>query len=105
MLMHGQTEVASTLEGDSVNISCSSTGGPLPSITWTLNNQSTNFSQTDIITEAMDTMIPRNVMSTLHIVNAQYPTHDGVYTCTGRNSMEVSTINSSINITVVVQGE
>ena len=47
---------------------------------------------------------PGNVMSTLHIVDAQYPTHDGVYTCTGNNSMDASDNTSSVNITVQVQG-
>ncbi len=41
------------------------------------------------------------VISTLHIVNAQYPTNDGVYTCIGSNSQ----VNSTTNIIVQVTGK
>ena len=44
-------------------------------------------------------------MSTLHIVNAQYPTHDGVYTCTGTNTISGSARTDSTTITVQVQGK
>ena len=97
-----------------MDVSCKSTGGPVPTITWTFNNQPTTFSQTDDITQATTqisrenpnnpTITPGNVISTLHIVDALYPNHDGVYTCTGINSMDVSTTTSSVNITVQVQG-
>ena len=109
----GQDEIVTISEGNSVDISCKSTGGPVPTITWTFNNQPTTFSQTDVITQATteldDTFVtivtPGNVISTLHIVDAQYPTHDGVYTCTGNNSMDASDNTSSVNITVqAVQG-
>ena len=43
-------------------------------------------------------------MSTLHIVNAQYPTHAGVYTCTGINTISGSARTNSATITVQVQG-
>ena len=98
-----------------MDISCKSTGGPVPTITWTFNNQPITFSQTDVITLATtqavrqdDTFVtiitPGNVMSTLHIVDAQYPTKYGVYTCTGNNSVDVSENTSSVDITVEVQG-
>ena len=98
-----------------MDISCKSTGGPVPTITWTFNNQPTTFSQTDVITQVTTEAVRQpdgffvsivtsgNVISTLHIVDAQYPTHDGVYTCTGNNSINASD-NTSINITVQVQG-
>ncbi len=41
------------------------------------------------------------VISTLHIVNAQYPANDGVYTCTGSNSQ----LNSTANVIVQVTGK
>ncbi len=96
-------------EGGNIAISCYSIGGPVPSITWTLNNQNTQFNQTDIINEAslssVDNLIAiGNINSTLHIVDAQYPTHDGVYTCTGRNTASDSHSNSSVNITVMIKG-
>ncbi len=43
---------------------------------------------------------PGRVVSTLHIVNAQYPRNDGVYTCTGSNSQ----LNSTANVIVQVIG-
>ena len=102
--------------GDGINISCTSTGGPVPTITWSVNNQPTNFTQTDIITQPRSTPIrqedgtfksiitPGNVVSALHIVNPQYPTHDGVYICAGRNSIGDIATTNSVNITVQVQG-
>ena len=111
----GQDKSVTISEGNSIDISCKSTGGPVPSITWTFNNQPTTFNQTDVITQAtteavlqmdgtfVSIVTPGNVISTLHIVDAQYPTHDGVYTCTGNNSMDASDNTSSVYITVQVQ--
>ena len=112
----GQDENVTVSEGNSVDISCKSTGGPVPTITWIFNNQPTTFSQTDVITQVttetvrqpndffVSIVTPGNVISTFHIVDAQYPIHDGVYTCTGNNSMVASDNTSSVNITVEVQG-
>ena len=98
-------------EGDSVTLCCISMGGPIPSIMWTINNQKTTLNQADIIAESNTTaertsfFTPGNVTSTVHIVNVQYPTHDGVYTCIGSNSMDRPDKSSSVNITVQVQGK
>ncbi len=88
---------ASVMEGTNINFTCTSTGGPVPSILWTLNDQATNFTQTDVVTEPTDSSTIGSVVSTLHIVNAQYPTHFGVYTCTGTNPIS----SSSDNITLM----
>ena len=40
--------VVSVSEGGNVDISCTSTGVPVPTITWTFDNQETNFSKTNI---------------------------------------------------------
>ena len=81
---------------------------------WTISNQKTTFDQTDIITQATTTaertsnssfITPGSVTSTLHIVDVQYPTHDGVYTCIGSNVMDMPDNSSSANITVRVQGK
>ena len=45
------------------------------------------------------------MVSTLHIVNVQYPTHNGVYTCTGINTISGSAMNEKATITVQVQGK
>ncbi len=102
-----QVEILSILEGGNIAISCCSIGGPVPVITWTLNNQNTQFSQTDIINEAslsFDLVTIGNINSTLHIADAQYPTHDGVYTCTGRNTASDSHNTSSVNISLMIKG-
>ncbi len=103
-----QVEKLSILERGNIAISCCSIGGPVPVITWTLNNHNTEFNQTDIINEAFisftDQVTIGNTISTLHIAEAQYPTHDGVYTCTGRNTASNSHNNSSVNITVMIKG-
>ena len=104
--------VVSVSVGGNVDISCTSTGVPVPTITWTLNNQETNFSQTNISTETDIAIFgagrievtPGNVVSTLHIVNAQYPADDGVYVCTGSNTHAGVTTNSSAMVTVQVLG-
>ena len=92
----GQSEFISVGEGESINISCTSAGVPVPSITWTFNGQLTNFSQTDTIIENQG-----YVVSTLHIVHARYELHDGVYQCAGSNYGADPT-KSAANITVQV---
>ena len=91
------------IEGENRNISCISTGTPVPTITWTFNSQSTPFTQTDHLTDhnvivtgsgtalVATIVTPGNVVSTLHIVNAQYPTNSGEYVCSGSNINGVST--------------
>ncbi len=98
----------SILEGGNIAISCYSIGGPVPSIMWTLNNQNTEFNRTDIINEASlsypNLVTIGNINSTLHIADANYPTHDGVYTCTGRNTASDSHNTSSVNISLMIKG-
>ncbi len=99
----------SILEGSNIAISCCSIGGPVPVITWTLNNQNTELNQRDIINEAFlsspnNLVTIGNIISTLHIVDAQYPTHDGVYTCTGMNTASDSHNTSSVNISLMIKG-
>ena len=113
----GGVSSVSVSEGGSVDISCTSTGIPLPTITWTLRNQDTPFNQDDIPTPVdasfvrnMDdtfdtTIISGSVVSTLHIVSAQYPAHDGEYQCIGSNSHAGQTFTQSATITVQVLGE
>ena len=102
-------------DGGSSDISCRSEGAPVPSITWQLNTLTTGFQQTDTETPfeaslneaGVDTfeVTPGNIESTLHIVSASYPDHDGVYTCIGTNSGDLTVASSSVSITVQVNGE
>ncbi len=103
-------------EGGSADISCGSVGAPVPSITWEFNNQTTDFEQTDIETPFTATLTgtignrdfditPGSIESSLHIVSATYPDHDGVYTCIGTNSDTLTVASSSAFITVQVNGE
>ncbi len=104
------------LEGGSTSISCRSVGAPVPSITWQFNNQTTGFQQTDTETPIQFTftadgvergfvVTTGNIESSLHIVNASYPDHDGVYTCIGTNSDDLTVASTSEFITVQVNGE
>ncbi len=103
-------------EGGSADISCRSVGAPVPSITWEVNNQTTDFEQTDTETPFVATLTgtignrvvdvtPGSIESSLHIVNATYPDHDGVYTCIGTNSDDLIVASSSAFITVQVNGQ
>ena len=104
------------LEGDNGTISCRSVGAPVPSITWEFNNQTTGFEQTDTLTShkanisgsarnrTVD-LTPGNIESTLHVVSARYPDHDGVYTCIGTNTDDPTIASSSASITLQVHGE
>ena len=87
-----------------MNISCTSTGGPVPTITWTLNDQPTSFSQTDIIINDNNTMSPGKIVSTLHISNIKFPTHEGVYICNGSNIVSGFVSTSSVSIFLQVIG-
>ena len=81
-----------------------------------VNNQTTDFEQTDTETPFVATLTgtignrgvdvtPGSIESSLHIVSATYPDHDGVYTCIGTNSDDLTLASSSAFITVQVNGE
>ena len=95
-------------KGGFADISCTSSGVPVPTITWTFNNQPVPFSQTNTVTNYSAAVsgvsievTKGNITSTLHIVNAQYPDNAGEYVCTGSNTDGVS---SSSIITVHIPG-
>ena len=102
-------------EGRSVNISCTSTGVPVPTISWTLHGQPAPFTQRDVSEDVVVTVqwsgsahtpvvTPGRVTSSLPIERAKYPAHDGVYACTGTNSHAGVSSTSTVMITVQVQG-
>ena len=103
-------------EGMSVIISCISTGAPAPSIIWMRKGQIVSFITADITTkesagvsqnergELVPIILLGNIISSLQIANAQYPDHDGVYTCVGTNDDKMVN-TSSADITVQVLGK
>ena len=106
--------VVTVVEGNTTIISCTSTGAPTPSMIWELNGETTPFLQFDtleatqavLVRNAMDDIVPDItvgiITSDLTIVNAEYPNHDGVYTCIGSNDEQmVDTSTSSITVVVV----
>ena len=113
-VLHDSTVIVS--EGDNGTISCRSVGAPVPSITWEFNNQTTGFEQTDTVTPYQASisgtspnrvvdLSPGNIESTLHVVSARYPDHDGVYTCIGTNVDDLTVVSSSAFVTVEVHGK
>ena len=105
--------VVMVVEGNSVYVSCTSTGAPTPSMTWEVSGETTPFMQFDtteatqarIVRDAMGNFVPDisvgSISSDLTITNAQYPYHDGVYTCIGSNDKQMMT-TSALSITVIV---
>ena len=103
------------LERNTVTISCVSTGAPTPLITWEFNGEVAPFVPSNVVEETRAALARDSngniqpditlgsTTSNLMVVNAQYPNHDGVYTCIGTNDDQM--INSSTaSITVQVQG-
>ena len=102
-------------EGHNGTISCRSVGAPVPTIIWKFNNQTSVFSQTDVLTSyqvsvsdagnnTLD-LSPGNIESTLHIVNALYPDNNGHYVCFGTNANDLEAKSSSDFIVLQVNGE
>ena len=107
--------MVTVLEGNTVTISCVSRGAPTPSITWEFDGGMAPFVPSNAV-EEFTAVLDRDsngnfqpditlgsITSTLMIVNAQYPNHDGVYTCIGSNDAQMIN-SSSVSITVQVQG-
>ena len=89
---------------------------PSPVDQWKFNNQTTGFEQTDTVTpfkanltgsaeNRIVNLTPGNIASTLHIVSARYPDHNGVYTCIGTNADDLAVANSIAFVTVHVHGK
>ena len=103
------------MEGESVNISCTSVGNPLPSFRWQIQasdapfeqmTEMTNLDRTGGTSDMPDfSFTPGSTTSTLLIINAVYPDHSGVYQCTAFSSHNGVESTNSDTITVNVQGQ
>ena len=107
------------LEGDSIILSCTSFGAPVPTITWELNNQSVQIAPVESVMQSQATLvrsipgddnsplttniITGSITSSIVIVNASYPDDDGVYTCIGSNDNQMMNTNED-TITLQVTG-
>ena len=100
-------------EGDSVNITCFSSGNPVPTISWYLGDSLAPFPDWNSVEEFQAVVTGQtgigqfaftegNITSVLQITNAVYPAHDGVYTCVGLNSHRGRDNTSNATITVQV---
>ena len=104
----------SVMEGGSLNISCTSTGAPTPTVIWILNGQLAPFSITEVTSLPQAQLVGTSdgglrpnvtlgrITSDIMIINAQYTADDGNYTCAGSNDNFES--NSSAHIYVQVLG-
>ena len=108
----GGADVVTVNEGENLDVSCTSTGIPIPTISWTLSDRATRFSQTNSSTNHSTRIssggdfevTPGSATSKLHIVNARYPADEGVYVCTGSNSHAGVTLTTSARIRAQVLG-
>jgi len=62
-----QTGDVTVLEGDSVSISCFSTGNPVPTITWYLGTSVAPFPQNDTVNN-LEARVPGSAETTMAIV-------------------------------------
>ena len=111
IISQGST-IATVLEGESVDISCTSSGNPIPTISWELRGSPASFPQKDAVTN-FHADVPKfgefnftagSITSVLTITGANYPEHEGTYKCIGRNSHREVESNVYSNITVHVLG-
>ena len=115
MIANGSYSTVAIIEGSSVTISCISTGAPTPSVSWELDGQPVTFQSTEAREQSIVTLVRSDpggslvpnitlgrVTSNLMVMNAQYPDHDGVYTCIGSNDDSmINTSSAVINVQVI----
>ena len=102
----------SVLEGGSLRLSCTSIGGPIPTIVWEMNGQPVQLNTTEIITQPQARFVGTpggglvpdvtgNITSEILIVNAQIPSDNGVYTCIGSNDDFETNSSALIHVQVL----
>ena len=101
------------MEGDSVNIVCTSTGILTPTIEWELVGMaSLPFTPMDgvpvdpelVQTSPSFESTLGSLMSTFPITNAVFPDHEGTYRCTGTNTHNGVATSDVDTVEVIVQG-
>ena len=100
----------------SINISCTCTGVPLPTVRWTYNGlDEIPFSHTDVSVD-YGVRVTGNELgrratltslgtaaSTLHLMNIRYPQDQGVYQCIGSNTGTSITATSNASFTLRIE--
>lgn len=101
------------IEGEDVNISCISTGTPVPTITWTIDNQSTPYTSESYNRSASIASFGGGsfqidlamAISNLLIFDLQYSVDNDVeYTCIGSNTYGDAQATSSATRRLQVLG-
>jgi hypothetical protein len=98
--------------GGIFRISCTASGIPIPTISWTLNGQVTHLDRIDttfdpkVVAEGsrIISVTPGRVKSILITMNIQYPTDDGLYMCTAFSTHLGMRMTSSATLSVEVLG-
>ena len=101
------------VEGGSVDITCTSTGILTPTIAWELvDTDPLPFMPVDgtpvdpVITQVSPLMYTDGSLTlVLSITNAVFPTHEGMYRCTGTNSHNGVSATGVATVQVIVQGK
>ena len=83
---------------------------PTPTISWEMSNQSVALSPTEMLIDPqprlsqdilLDVMLG-SILSTIQIIDAQYPANNGVYMCVGTNDDQMMNFSiASVQVQVV----
>ena len=97
-----------------MDITCSASGNPIPTITWQIGASPAPFNQSDSITDFQATeetestsfeFVEGSVNSTLHVTAASFPEDNGVLSCVGSSSYRGLDSASNVSFVLLVLGE
>ena len=97
-----------------MDITCSASGNPIPTIVWQLGDSVAPFNQSDNVTDFQVTeetgstpfeFVEGSINSTLHVTAAGFPEHNGVLSCVGSSSYRGVDTASNVSIELLVLGE